>query len=128
MQAAEVTRTGTTIRLDADGILRIKASPGLVDTLEDARQNVAIFAKIAAGKPRPLLIDMRAMKTQSREVRAYYTGPETLRLNLAVAVLVDSPISRVIGNFFLGFNKMELPTKLFKSEVEALAWLTGFLE
>ena len=97
------------------------------DTLEVARQNVAIIAKLAAGKRRPMLIDMRAMKTQSREVRAYYTGPETTNLNLALAVLVDSPISRVIGNFFLGFNKMDLPTKLFKSEVEALAWLKGFL-
>ena len=127
MEAVEVTRTGTTIELDADGILRIRAFPGLEDTLEAARQNVAIVAKLAAGKRRPMLLDMRAMKTQSREVRAYYTGPETTNLNLAIAVLVDSPTSRVIGNFFLGFKKMALPTKLFKFEVEALAWLKGFL-
>jgi hypothetical protein len=127
MQAAEVTRTGSTIRLDADGILRIRAFPALKDTLEGARQNVAIVAKLTAGKPRPMLLDMRALKTQSREVRAYYAGPETTSLSLAVAVLVDSPISRVIGNFFLGFKKRNLPTKLFKSEVEALAWLKGFL-
>ena len=120
MQAAEGIRTAT-IRLDTDGILRIRALPGLEDTLEDARQNVAICTKLTAGKPRPMLLDMRALKTQSREVRAYYAGPETTRLNLAVAVLVDSPISRVIGNFSLGFDTMELPTKLFKSEVEALA-------
>jgi hypothetical protein len=127
MQAAEVTRTAK-IWLDADGIMRISTFPSLEDTMDDARQNNAACTKVAAGKRRPLLVDMRNLKAQSREVRAYYTGPETMKLNLAVAILVDSPMSRVIGNFFLGFNKMDLPTQLFRSEDEALAWLKGFLE
>ncbi|HEY3233030.1 MAG TPA: hypothetical protein VGJ87_27610 [Roseiflexaceae bacterium] len=126
MEAAEVTRTGT-IWLDADGILRVRALPGVEDTLDDAKQNIVVCAKLVAGKRRPVLIDMRALKTQSREVRSYYTGPEAMNLNLAIAILVDSPMSRVIGNFFLGFSKTDWPTKLFKSEVEALAWLQGFL-
>jgi hypothetical protein len=126
MEAVEVTRTGK-IWLDADGIMRIVTFPGVEDTMDDAKQNVAACAKLAAGKPRPTLIDMRNLKAQSREVRAYYTGPETARLNLAIAILVDSPMSRVIGNFFLGFNKTDAPTKLFKSEDEALTWLKGFL-
>jgi len=127
MQAAEVTRTAK-IWLDADGILRVNTFPGLEDTLDDAKQNVAACAKLAAGKRRPILIDMRNLKAQSREVRAYYTGPEGTKLNLAMAILVESPMSRVIGNFFLGFNKMDLPTQLFKSEDEALTWLKGFRE
>jgi hypothetical protein len=127
MEAVEVTRTGK-IWLDADGILQIIAFPGMEDTIDDARHNVATSARLAAGKRRPMLIDMRALKAQSREVRAYYTGPETRKFLCAVAVLVDSPMSRVMGNFFLGFNKMDLPTKLFKSADEANAWLGGFLE
>ena len=127
MQAAEVTRTAK-IWLDADGIMRISTFPSLEDTMDDARQNIAACTKVAAGKRRPLLVDMRSLKAQSREVRAYYTGPETMKLNLAVAILVDSPMSRVIGNFFLGFNKMDLPTQLFRSDDEALTWLKGYLE
>jgi hypothetical protein len=127
MQAAEETRTGRTW-LDADGILRIVTFPGVEDTMEDAKQNVALCAKFAAGKRRPILIDMRTLKAQSREVRAYYNGPESKKLLLATALLVESPMSRMIGNFFLGFNKTDVPTRLFKSEAEALAWLKGFLE
>ena len=126
MQTEEVTRTAT-IWLDADGILRIITFPGVEDTIEDAKNNVATCARFAGDKVRPTLIDMRTLKAQSREVRAYYTGPESKKIICAVAVLVDSPISRVIGNFFIGFNKMDLPTKLFKSEDEALTWLKGFL-
>jgi hypothetical protein len=127
MQAAEVTRTAKHW-LDEDGILRIVAFPGLEDSLEDARRNVAASVKLAAGKRRPILIDMRVMKTQSREVRAYYNGPESRKVLHAIAILVDSPMSRMIGNFFLGFNRTDVPTRLFKSEDEALAWLKGFVE
>ena len=89
-------------------------------------QNVATCAKLATGKPRPILIDMRSMKAQSREVRAYYTGPESAKMLTATAILVESPMSRLIGNFLLGFNKINVPTRLFKSEDEALVWLKGF--
>jgi hypothetical protein len=44
-----------------------------------------------------------------------------------VALLVGSPMSRAIGNFFIGLNKPLIPTRLFVSEPEALAWLRGFL-
>ncbi|HEY3233032.1 MAG TPA: hypothetical protein VGJ87_27620, partial [Roseiflexaceae bacterium] len=40
MEAVEVTRTGK-IWLDADGILQIIAFPGMEDTIDDARHNVA---------------------------------------------------------------------------------------
>ena len=126
MQTQEVTRTAT-IWLDADGILRIITFPGVEDTIEDAKNNVATCARFTGDKQRPMLVDMRTLKAQSREVRAYYTGPESQKIICAAAVLVDSPISSIIGNFFLGFNKMDLPTKLFRSEDEALTWLKGFL-
>ena len=126
MQTQEVTRTAT-IWLDADGILRIITFPGVEDTIEDAKNNVATCARFTGDKQRPMLVDMRTLKAQSRDVRAYYTGPESQKIICAAAVLVDSPISRIIGNFFLGFNKMDLPTKLFRSEDEALTWLKGFL-
>ena len=123
----EVTRTGRHW-LDEGGILRVVTFPGMEDTLEDAKRNVAAAAKLSGGKPRPILIDMRALKAQSREVRAYYNGPESRKVLCAIAILVDSPMSRMIGNFFLGFNKTDVPTKLFRSEDEALAWLKGFLK
>jgi hypothetical protein len=127
MEAVEITRTGK-LWLDEDGILRILPTPGTEDSLDDAKQNMAASAKLAAGQRRPILIDLRSIKTQSREVRAYYTGPEARKLLLAIGLLIDSPMSRMIGNFFLGFNKMDLPTRLFKSEDEALVWLKGFRE
>jgi hypothetical protein len=45
----------------------------------------------------------------------------------AAALLIGSPLTRAIGNFFMGLNKPLIPTRLFTSETEALAWLKGFV-
>ena len=50
------------------------------------------------------------------------------RARVAIALLVGSPLSRVIGNFFVGLNRSTFPLRLFTSEEEAIAWLRTFLE
>lgn len=102
--------------------------PGLVSELDDAIANVAAVAQLAAGKPRPLLLDMRAhAASASRECRDYYAGSEAQRVNLAAAMLVRSNVSRVLGNFFLGLNKTRFPFRMFTDVDEAVAWLRSFL-
>jgi len=36
-----------------------------------------------------------------------------------------SPLSRAVGNIFLGVNRPLVPCRLFTSEPQALAWLRG---
>ena len=38
------------------------------------------------------------------------------------------PLSRAIGSFFIGLSKPPVPTRLFKSIDEALAWLRSIRE
>ena len=128
MQQPIVTRTGTHY-LDADGIIRATIHAGAEQTLDDAIENVQASSVLGVGKRRPLLVDMRQIKSQTREARTYYTGPEGTRCYTAAAVLVDSPVSRLIANFLLGFNKSAtVPSRLFTSEPEAIEWLKTFLD
>ncbi len=46
---------------------------------------------------------------------------------LRVTLNAGAPLSRAIGNIFMGLNKPDFPLRLFTSDAEALAWLTGFL-
>jgi hypothetical protein len=96
-------------------------------TLDDARANVALCLQRNAGRRRPLLVDLREAKSQTAEARAYLAGPEGLAVSQAVGLLIGSPVSRVLGNFYLGLNKPSIPTRLFTSDEEALAWLRSFL-
>ena len=41
----------------------------------------------------------------------------------ASALLVESALSRMIGNIFLTINKPDVPVKLFTNEQEAKKWL-----
>jgi hypothetical protein len=112
--------------LDDEGILRGEASPGAEQGIDEARAQVACQRKMIDGKARPFLMDIRGARALSREARAFYASPEAAEVFSATALLVGSPVSRALGNFFLGLNKTSMPTRLFASTDEALEWLRTF--
>jgi hypothetical protein len=115
--------------LHPDGYVIAEVRPGLIADLDDAIVNVDAVGKLAAGIPRPLLLDMRAHATSAtRECREYYAGAEAQQVNLAVAMLVRSNVSRVIGNFFLGLNRTRFPFRMFSDLGEAVAWLRAAIK
>jgi hypothetical protein len=66
---------------------------------------------------------MRGVRSQSRAARDYFAGPEAEKATLAVALLIGSPVSRVLANFFLRLRPQRIPTALFTDEAAAIAWL-----
>lgn len=114
--------------LGEDGIVRIIHATGAEVTLEDAKETMAAYLKLNKGKRRPLFIDTKTMKSMSRETRKYYAGEEAAKVASAAAIIVGTPVSRVLGNFYLGLSNPHLPSRLFSSEDEALAWLKGYRE
>ena len=114
--------------LGEDGIVRVIHVPGAELTLENVQETMAAYLKLYKGKRRPLFIDTKTMKSLSRETRQYYAGEEAVKVASAAALIVGTPVSKVLGNFYLGLSNPHLPTRLFTSEDEALAWLKGYLE
>jgi hypothetical protein len=47
---------------------------------------------------------------------------------VADAFVIDSLAQRILGNFYLKFNKPQFPTRFFNSKEEALIWLEAFVE
>jgi hypothetical protein len=114
--------------LGEDGIVRIIHHPDVEVTLADAEDTMAAYLKLYQGKRRPLLVDTKSMKSLAREARHYYASEEAARVASAVAIIVGTPVSKVLGNFYLGLSNPHLPTRLFSDEDEALAWLKGYRE
>lgn len=123
---SEVEVRSQWIRLGDDGILYVKAEPGAEIDRDEAEASVHA-ARQLSNQPRPALVDLSNLKGMTREARVYYAGPETAKGRSALALLIKSPVARVFGNFFMGLNKTTVPTRLFTSEPEAIAWLRGFL-
>jgi hypothetical protein len=116
------------ISVGDDGIVRMQMQPGVFDLeLADAEEVIRAVSSLCGGVRRPVLVDLRELRSMTRDCRKYFAGPQTAAVEAAAALLVVSPIARAIGNFFMGLNKPLVPTRLFTAEPEAVAWLRGFV-
>ena len=106
-----------------DGIARTKVKENAEVTLEDAQANSVLVNSFYVDEKFPILIDSRGIKSISREARSFFTTNGRATNTMAFAILIDSAVSKVVGNFFLGINKPAVPTKLFMDEELAIQWL-----
>jgi len=69
----------------------------------------------------PILVDMRELTKFERGAREHYVSvQETVS---AIALLVESPVTRMMANFFIGMRRVATPMKMFADSSEAVAWL-----
>ena len=108
-----------------DEILRATFSENLEMNLDIAKHCVNERIKFSKGKNYLCLIDMRNLKSVTKEARDYM-GTEGAKLIIAGALLIGSALTRMLGNIFLLLNKPLVPSKLFTNEKEAKEWLMQF--
>lgn len=106
-----------------DGIARTKIKPGSEVLLQHAKENTAAVNSLYHGKKFPLLIDSRGIKSMTKDARNQFSTKNRETYATAFAIIIDSMLSRVIGNFFIGINKPAVPTRLFENERDAEIWL-----
>jgi hypothetical protein len=93
-------------------------------TMEHTRPFTAALVKVTKGRVRPLLVDFKNMKSQTKECRDYYSSdPQHIATLSAAALVVNSALQRMIANFFLGMNKSVKPVRLFDDRESAIKWL-----
>ncbi|HEX8516211.1 MAG TPA: STAS/SEC14 domain-containing protein [Bacteroidia bacterium] len=112
--------------LGSDGIIRTKAKPFADVTLKEAKENSVAVNSLTGGKAAVLLVDSRDIRSISKEARDYFSMNNRESFIVAFALVIDSPLSRIIGNFFMGLNKPRVPARLFTDEKEAINWLKRF--
>jgi hypothetical protein len=113
-----------TIWLSAEGILCFNVDDGSTETLATAEANCSAAQDLVGPGVRHVLVDMSGVRAISREAREAYSDDRLVRSS-AAAIIVGSNISRVLANFFIGFNKAKFPRRVFTNETEALKWLRG---
>ena len=110
-----------------DGIARTKVKPQAEVTLKESMENSKTVNSLSGEKKFPLLIDSRNIKSISKEARDYFSIQNRDTNVTSFAIIIDSPLSRIIGNFFMGLNKPSVPAKLFNNEEDAIMWLKQYL-
>jgi hypothetical protein len=117
------------IWLDQEQITHMHFKPTVRHGIEEARQIVEAHNALVNGKKTPVLADLREITVGAdRLARKYYVSEESSRYKLGMAMLVTSPVQRMLGNLFMKLNKPPYPTRLFKEEEEAMDWLRSLEE
>lgn len=95
--------------------------------LEVTKELVAIRKEVQKGKKFPVLMDTRLMFQVDKESSQYGARKDVSELSTAMAILAGASLAtKLIGNFFIRFNKPFVPTRIFKSEKKAIEWLDSF--
>lgn len=111
------------VGLRTDGILVYQPRPGADVSIEFAAKVLELGLQIANGRTRPTLVLMQDVAHIARAARTFFASDAYLTLTCQTALVVRSPVSRVIGNFFIGLNRLKYPCRIFDDQERAVAWL-----
>ena len=74
----------------------------------------------------PMIIDGSGVKDMTKEARMILSSERANRYTVALAIIIRSPVNRVLANFFLRFQQPPYPLRLFKNIEDAQEWLKQY--
>lgn len=103
-----------------DGLVRFDWADGATISSSEAELALEAIVALTGNVAAPTLVDIRSVSAVEREARKRFaSSPATSRQ----ALLVASPLSRTLGNFFIALSRPSMPVRLFDDETDAIAWL-----
>ena len=128
MKSEKINTNNAQVWMRDEDIIQCRVKPDAKFTIAEAEEILNVVKKLTKGKKHPALVDISKIKSVDKETRDYVADSEFASVNLCVALIVNSPVSKIVGNFFMGLNKPMFPIKLFNSEDKALIWLNEYKE
>lgn len=115
------TVTGSQFRMRiADGYLEYVWDDGAQGTVADAEESLEAVRLLSDGRRRPLLVDLRPIRSLSRDARERFGDNDLVS---KAAFVVDSPLSRIVANFFFAVTRPNMETRMFNTRDDAVGWL-----
>lgn len=98
-----------------------------IDVLDINVANVTVRDRLIffENKAYPCLFDITEVKQTTKEARDFMAD-EGNQLVLASAMVVTSPMLKMMANFYIMVNKPKNPTRLFTDRENAQEWLMQF--
>ncbi len=112
--------------LAPDVLLGVPYTNSLDDEVS-AQANTAFQLGYASsiGKPCGVVILADRLASQDASARRIYAEQMDPARILGTALIVNSPLARAIGSFFLGLTRPRVKLKIVSSIDDALAWIDG---
>jgi len=110
-----------------DNILIVSYRKNLIINLDVAQKIVLQRQSFTRGQKMPAIIFSQGVTSIDKPAREYLASKKGTEGLSASAIIVNSPFSRLLGNFFLMVNKTSIPVKLFSNISQAEKWLQQFM-
>ncbi len=94
-------------------------------TIDISKIQKTVRSRVEAlnGNSYPLLSNIKSIKNSTKEARDYLASKDGCQGISKAAILISSPVSSMIANFFIKASHPIIPTKMFTNEAEAKNWL-----
>ena len=113
----------TIVEYRNDGVIHVVYKPGCTISVEDCYAMAKFIARIGEAEKYPFLTEPSGGSKIDEEARVLLASEKGNIFILKNAILCNSIVYEMIGNFFIRMDRPLTPTKLFESEVKAISWL-----
>ena len=120
---SQIVRTKkAVISFNNKGLLKVVLADNEEITYDDVIEQRKALHDLTGGQPHVILAITGKRTMATKEAREFSSTniPEG---RIAEAILIKSLPVRLMGKFYINFNKPTVPTKMFDDETEALTWL-----
>ncbi len=111
------------LTLSEDGIVRILFKKSVEVDLPAQDENHAAFIRICGDKKRPVIYRTQDYVNFTKEARERSVLLEKTSPILASAMIPQNFGYKLLADLYIRINKPGIPTKVFSTEEEAVAWL-----
>lgn len=105
-----------------DDVVFLRWNPGLIIEEQDAEAAVAAVRKLSGRRRYPLMVDMAGTASVTVKAGRVFAASDVAS---RIALLGESPVDRVIVNFFLRRHRSPCPARFFTCIEEARRWLNS---
>jgi hypothetical protein len=111
------------VHMRSDGIVEIDFADDIEMDLKEAVEVVDAIGELTGGK-KALVLNIGGKNTSvTSAARAFSASMAGLRYTTADAFVVNNLAQKILGTFYISFNKPAVNTKIFNDAGKALEWL-----
>jgi len=119
----------STMWLDEDGILFSVPKPDapLEQTNEEIKVEMEKIRAMLNNKKVCMILESNPNSKPPKREQRDFIASEIESITKAMAIVTNSPLSRMIANLFFGLKPPSYPVKMFSNDAEAKNWIKQYL-
>jgi len=112
--------------LQDDDVLICTYKKGSKLNLDMAKEIVKARLELMNYEPTLVLVYNQGVVSMDKKAREYLASDDGVKGVIAAAIVVGSPFTSFMANFFVSVNRPKMPVRIFSNAKDALKWLQKF--